>query len=330
MSDEAAFLQAILADPDDDTPRLIFADWLEERGDSRGEFIRVQIALADPALAPAEHARLVVRQAGLLAAHDAEWSEPFRPYATQWEFERGFVARVTVEADVFFDQADALFELAPIRHLKIRNVGTRIAQVAASPHLQRLAGLDLAGNGLGDTGAEILVSEARLPRLDELNLGMNFLDIEGVRALATTPHLARLKSLDLDHNHVHDMGVFALASSTQLGSLAHLRLTYGEISSAGARYLAEAKELRRLERLDLSHNSAIGDAGVRALARPRDLRSLQELRLQGSGIGALGARLLAESALAGRLKCLDLRGNAIARSAQEALHQKFGEKVCLF
>ena len=36
------FIQEILANQDDDTPRLIFADWLEERGDPRGEFIRVQ------------------------------------------------------------------------------------------------------------------------------------------------------------------------------------------------------------------------------------------------------------------------------------------------
>lgn len=31
MSDEAAFLAAIFAEPDDDTVRLVFADWLEER-----------------------------------------------------------------------------------------------------------------------------------------------------------------------------------------------------------------------------------------------------------------------------------------------------------
>lgn len=44
-----AFLEAILQDPDDDTPRLIFADWLEEQGDSasaaRAEFVRVQCVL---------------------------------------------------------------------------------------------------------------------------------------------------------------------------------------------------------------------------------------------------------------------------------------------
>ena len=45
--DEAAFLQTISAAPDDDLPRLVFADWLEERGDAeRAEFIRLQCELA--------------------------------------------------------------------------------------------------------------------------------------------------------------------------------------------------------------------------------------------------------------------------------------------
>ena len=42
MTHDEAFLQAIIDNPDDDAPRLIYADWLEERGDPRGEFIRVQ------------------------------------------------------------------------------------------------------------------------------------------------------------------------------------------------------------------------------------------------------------------------------------------------
>ena len=32
MSDADAFLDAIFAQPDDDTPRLVYADWLEEHG----------------------------------------------------------------------------------------------------------------------------------------------------------------------------------------------------------------------------------------------------------------------------------------------------------
>src|SRR3954469_21035380 len=40
MSDEAAFLRAIHEAPADDAPRLVYADWLDERGDHRGAFLR--------------------------------------------------------------------------------------------------------------------------------------------------------------------------------------------------------------------------------------------------------------------------------------------------
>src|SRR5262245_25219775 len=47
MSDESAFLAAVIANPDDDAPRLIYADWLDENGDSeRAELIRLQCQLA--------------------------------------------------------------------------------------------------------------------------------------------------------------------------------------------------------------------------------------------------------------------------------------------
>jgi uncharacterized protein (TIGR02996 family) len=47
MTERDAFLAAVLESPDDDTPRLIFADWLEENGDpERAEFIRAQCDLA--------------------------------------------------------------------------------------------------------------------------------------------------------------------------------------------------------------------------------------------------------------------------------------------
>lgn len=47
MTTGQAFLRAICANPDDVTPRLIYADWLEENGqEDRGIFIRIQCELA--------------------------------------------------------------------------------------------------------------------------------------------------------------------------------------------------------------------------------------------------------------------------------------------
>ena len=47
MDDLSDFLRKIAAEPDDDSLRLILADWLEERGEQeRAEFIRLQVELA--------------------------------------------------------------------------------------------------------------------------------------------------------------------------------------------------------------------------------------------------------------------------------------------
>jgi uncharacterized protein (TIGR02996 family) len=43
MRDEIPFLRAILHQPDDNTLRLVYADWLEERGDTRAEYLRLDV-----------------------------------------------------------------------------------------------------------------------------------------------------------------------------------------------------------------------------------------------------------------------------------------------
>src|SRR5262245_10921183 len=46
-SDRDALFRAILAHPDEDTPRLAYADWLDENGDTEfARFIRTQVELA--------------------------------------------------------------------------------------------------------------------------------------------------------------------------------------------------------------------------------------------------------------------------------------------
>ncbi len=45
MSEEEAFIRSILAAPRDAALRLVYADWLEERGDDRGQWLRLQTAL---------------------------------------------------------------------------------------------------------------------------------------------------------------------------------------------------------------------------------------------------------------------------------------------
>jgi uncharacterized protein (TIGR02996 family) len=56
MNEEAAFLDGIRANPKDLALRLIYADWLEERGDARSEYLRLGVKLQElfDSLAPKE------------------------------------------------------------------------------------------------------------------------------------------------------------------------------------------------------------------------------------------------------------------------------------
>ena len=72
-----ALIQAIVESPEDDMPRRICADWLEDYAQpERAEFIRLQIALARlPSDHPARPA-LQTRERGLLLAHERGWWPP--------------------------------------------------------------------------------------------------------------------------------------------------------------------------------------------------------------------------------------------------------------
>jgi len=67
MHDEATFLQAMQENPEDTALRLVFADWLEERGDPRGELIRLLHTLTQSIEVP-HRSKLEDRLRSLLAA----------------------------------------------------------------------------------------------------------------------------------------------------------------------------------------------------------------------------------------------------------------------
>jgi uncharacterized protein (TIGR02996 family) len=48
MSEEAAFIRAIVDGPGDDLPRLVYADWLDDRDDPRGAYLRAEAEWAKP------------------------------------------------------------------------------------------------------------------------------------------------------------------------------------------------------------------------------------------------------------------------------------------
>ncbi len=142
---------AILANPDDDAPRVRYA---EIAGGDRAEFIRKGISLRNVrrmggiSRADAEAMRAV---ASIQDKHP-EWGADVIPLVDAFEYGRGFVERVTLSAAGFLERAPIIFAKAPVIHATLTSARGLCEALAASPYMERLRSLDLRRNKLGDAG----------------------------------------------------------------------------------------------------------------------------------------------------------------------------------
>ena len=340
MSHEEGFLQGIIDEPDDDGLRLIYADWLEDRGDPRGDFIRVQIELANLTEDDPRRFDLEQREEALLAAHEKEWLGELEGQVCQWRFRRGFVEWVWMRAG-FAAHAEEVFRWTPLRSANLFGLRDAVAEVAACPVLGRLHGLDLSRDDKSEADVEIVLASPYLERLSELDLSGHILSTGAVARLAEMPGLSvlRLSGCDLGLPAVE-----TLSHARRLSGLTELRLNDNRLSDVSLQVLAEAPHWKRLRVLGLSHTHA-GPAGIRALASSRQLRNLADvdlsgnrfggfiealarpapwvglrrLNLSGCFIGRTGAQELAASASLAFLEALDLTGNEIGDEGARAL-----------
>src|SRR4051794_29607152 len=157
---ESGFIEAIRQDPEDDAVRLVYADWLAEHGQpERAEFIRVQVALADPPEHPAERRALRAREAALLAGHGKQWFGPLKKLGVRsWVVRRGLVERVSLTARKFLDHGEQLLALVPVHVVALGNARRLVPALAASPLLARLSGLDLSSTKLREAEVRALLS----------------------------------------------------------------------------------------------------------------------------------------------------------------------------
>jgi uncharacterized protein (TIGR02996 family) len=312
MDPGKALFQAILDEPDDDAPRLVYADWLEENGQpERAEFIRVQIELVKPPAGGRRRARLKAREEELLKKRGDEWLKPLLPftcdiYSDPCEFRRGFVERMDLESESFVEHAAEIFRLTPLRVGRFPDQED-YKELAACPYLARFRELDFTMSGLSDNFApHVLITSNYLKDLEVLRLcGYDdncHLDVPGLEALSRARYLTRLRELDLSNNWFGDEGVEALARTRRLPALEHLSL----------------------------EGVGMTDRGVLALAASPLASRLQQLDLAANDIGTAGAQVLVNTPALAGLKRLDLRDNALLDpAARRALRVRFGKAVLL-
>jgi uncharacterized protein (TIGR02996 family) len=305
---EAAFWQAIQEAPDDDAPRLIYADWLEESGGeasaARAEYIRVQCELARLPEDDDRRAELQLRETTLWKKHGKTWGAPLRPFSHKFAFRRGFPDQVLVQGQTFLDHAEQVLAAAPVFSIRLRNAKAQIEGLANCPALRRLIALSFYWNHIGLNRARTFFQSPNLDRLSELDLDDNSIKPGGLSALVAG-HLPRLTTLNLRRNDLGDTGVEALAASPLLAQLRDLNLSRNGIGEVGVRALAASPGAASLVKLNLSLNK-INDTAVSALAESPHLGRLQHLDLASNSIRQAGLEALVGSDLFTRLVSLDL------------------------
>jgi len=341
MDTEVAFLAAMAADSDNNLPRLVFADWLEENGDAnRAEFIRLQCEASteDAATARADE---------LLTANRQAWEPPIAFFGREIGFHRGFPHSLRADFERIVKQ-QALLGLAPDWHLHpTREDWDFDPQVAlcerfvSGPFLDRVRGLNLAWAGWLHEELEALFVPPLIGRLRELRFGdddyaMATLGVllaapelrletlgfggdsyggigdVGCQLLADDPRFATLTALELPNNELSETGIRALATSPHLMNLRELDLSGGsnstnEIGPDGAGAIANSTNFRHLATLNLAFNN-IEDDGFSELVRSPNLPELRRLNAPGNGISNQGLIALAESDAVPNLNWLNLCG----------------------
>lgn len=136
MSDADALLAAILAHPDEDAPRLMYADAIEEDAPERAEFIRVQVELWRRGCRVEDHELFSPEELPIINELKRRERELWESRARDWlsrswhvpsepnRFERGFLAEIAVGADQWLTRADAILTQHPLRKVTLLTTPT--------------------------------------------------------------------------------------------------------------------------------------------------------------------------------------------------------------
>jgi uncharacterized protein (TIGR02996 family) len=266
-----ALLDAVKDHPDDDTPRLVLADWLDEQDNSldaeRAKFIRADIGKY--------RSRRRAKPTGKLdhegKALAERWLGPLvsRTGITV-QFERG-LPRLRITGQRFLEPEFLSF-LATEAFAFVDFVATKEAeayhmtQIAAKPELRYVTGLGtMPFYPFGVSDSQKIFGSPNLTGLRQLVCNHTNLGVGGTQAIVNNPALAQLRKLSIIYNRLIDSAVIALAASPHLANLQSLCLVNNSIGDKGAEALANSPHLTNLRELDLTKNPPLTKTGKKRL-----------------------------------------------------------------
>jgi len=344
MSDASAFHQAILADVDNDQPRLVYADWLEEHGDPLGAFIRIQCEMAQLYPFDPRFEELTIREQQMLKSYGREWSGGpdinegvNRPGNERGglqlgAFTRGFIETLRAAPGRFIEQGEQLWDTAPVLHQLEFTRGAATDHLFESPLFQRV---------------QVLTLPRLLPFSDRIQTDFVTLeDLAGVQAplplttlrleavplaqyvlsqLLNNPALSKLHTIQLSGCSGGRFLAEAIAGNRprrQFREIAAPFVCDGEAGSSEefVAQLCGAAQTSTLQRLNLASNF-ITPKALQHLTQRTQVTPLESLNISHNETGNHGMEMIAASASLQNLKHLNLYRTGIGARGAMVLAQ---------
>ena len=313
-SREESFVRSITENPDDDVPRLVFADYLEEHGDVRGEFIRVQCELEQRDAYEPRRYELESRELQLIRQLSKGWGKPVRDMAHRWTFRRGMVYGVRMKAKTFLQRKNELFAIAPIQSIDFIEAYDYLDDLS-KVQLSRLRELGFSHGMIGRAGRnQYPVSYANFPRYNvflERVAQLRASNIRPFHKFLQTTDLESLISLNLDGNSLGPAGANAVIAATHLTklkslSLGECKLTHESVENlSNAAHLGSLRDLRFSGLYNISHSYDEDWVGRLTPALRPWLSRLDSLGISQSGLSLIAIASLSDVENC-RLRKLDL------------------------
>jgi uncharacterized protein (TIGR02996 family) len=241
-----AFLLDVHENPDDPTPRRIYADWLEDQGDAesldKAKFIRGHLDLEQLSDEDERRGVLVDRLNALIRKWTRSWVGPFAGVFRYFADDDRYVDQVRIylggdgcltlriDQEEFLTQRERLF--CPLFFSPYLRVGLDYTDrlerqlfpdLVGTKELDRVTGIAFYNSPPIDLPRlQTLLASPHWRRLRRLNLSHNELTDEAAAVLIGCPHLGRVNSLDLSHNQFTASAAEALLGSPQLPGLKRL------------------------------------------------------------------------------------------------------------
>src|SRR5262249_51692174 len=312
----------------DDTPRLVFADWLDEHGGDSDRALAEFIRLECEADKVSENEEQKERAKALLATHGAAWFGPVADTSIvrAFETERGFVTIIELPPNQFTAHAAAIFEHCPLIQEVFLTHSGHWKRCFARPEWARVSRFGAADCVRTSQAAARLAESPHLTNLRDLSLAFSAVGPRGAEAIGRSPHLVKLESLDFLDSHVQDRGAAAVLAGRQFAGLVELGLAGNDLTNATARALASATHLNRLTSLSL-HDNRLTDKGMEHLASAPHRPRLTILNLHTKRFGDAGAEALLASPHLSRLSSLAIGSNNVSAAMVERLRKRFGNHV---